>query len=94
MIKKILVLLALSAASLFAASGAQAGCGHFAIFECSKTGDPGGRGYMIRTDDYDNFRAGWNCRVQGPFDSKSQAKSAARSGGGYVKYSCQQGDGD
>lgn len=88
MLRKALVLSVLGLGSMIAASSAQA-CGYYAIFECGRgNSDPGGCGYPIRTDNFSNFRAGWTCRVQGPFASKSQAKSAANSCGGYVKFSC------
>ena len=89
MIKKILVLPALGLRSMFAASVAQAECGYYAIYVCSKSKSIDGPGYTVRTDDYENFRAGCYCNIGGPFETKADAKTQTkRFSMGYVKYSC------
>lgn len=63
-------------------------CGWYAIFQCAKSRRVGGPGRVIRTSDYPNFRAGWYCRVMGPFGSRGQAVDRADEFGGYAKSAC------
>lgn len=62
-------------------------CGWYAVFECSKSGNPGGPGHTIFTSEYPNFRPGWYCKVMGP-SSKAVANSNANKYGGYAKSAC------
>ncbi|MER0236777.1 hypothetical protein [Fulvimarina sp. MAC8] len=74
------------------------GCGWYAIFACSKSQSvarrAAGNGFLtIRTNDYPNFRNGFWCAVDGPFDrgtALSLANSAKRDGirDAYAKRGC------
>lgn len=83
-----------------------ASCGWYAIYRCSKSyaaadewANNSGLGYVIDTDEYDNFRPGWYCVVEGPM-SRNRAQKAVRdnrdiSHDGYAKYGCYvAGEGD
>lgn len=56
------------------------GCGYYVIMGCSKSYSGAqrmaGNGFLVvNTSDYPNFRNGWYCAAEGPFNRKSQANS-------------------
>lgn len=77
--------------SALTASSASA-CGYYAVFQCAKTANLSGPGYVIFTNQISGFRPGYFCKVLGPFSSQGKAKAAGRAGQSYVKYGCAIGD--
>jgi hypothetical protein len=67
---------------------ARGACGWYAVFQCARNSNLSGPGHTIRTDDFPNFRAGYFCRVQGPFNNAGEARQRAHAGGGYAKSGC------
>ena len=56
------------------------GCGWYVIMGCAKSyagaQRMAGNGFLVvYTNDYPNFRDGWYCAAEGPFDSRSRADS-------------------
>ncbi|MER0240251.1 hypothetical protein [Fulvimarina sp. MAC8] len=94
----VLMSMALAAPSVASAQNTFEGCGWYAIFACSKSQSvarrAAGNGFLtIRTNDYPNFRNGFWCAVDGPFDrgtALSLANSAKRDGirDAYAKRAC------
>ena len=89
---------ALCAPSVASAKNTFQGCGWYAVFACSKSHKvarrAAGNGFItIRTDDYPNFRKGYWCAVDGPFDrgtARSLVDGAKREGirDAYAKRGC------